>query len=110
MSKTEWGGQGVRKKDTGRRIERYGVSLVANEVAIDIVYYERIDYNGEEVEYNVARKDTHPVVKYNTFLIHSGFEMHRMVGASNPINQNRLPCRIDSEYEYQNVLGEYSYP
>ena len=63
MSKPEWDGMGEWKNDTGGRIERYGVLLVANEVTINIMWYERIGVNGEELEYHVALTDTHPVVK-----------------------------------------------
>ena len=68
------------------------------------MWYDRIDVNEEEIEYHVAQIYTHPVVQYNKFLIHIGFEMHRMVGSSNPVPKHRFPCRINSESEYQNVL------
>ena len=63
MSKPKWGGQCAWENDTGRRIEIYEVSLVANEVAINIMWYERIDLNGEELEYHVAQTDTNSVVQ-----------------------------------------------
>ena len=91
MSNDEWGGQGV-KENTTARIERYsnGVQINKNEVAINVMWYEKIDLNNDDsLEYHVCRTIVEPVVQSNRYLIHAQFKMHRLTGSSNPMPRRR---------------------
>ena len=90
MSNPEWGGQGVFKNET-TRAKRYDneVVLQRNNHGIYIMWYEKIDINSDALEYHVSRTITKPAVQSNEYMVFSGFEMHRVVGGSNPVPKRR---------------------
>ena len=90
LSNPDWGGQGVFKNETNRS-KRYGngVSINRNQIGIYIMWYEKIDLNSDELDYHISRTITKPAVQSNEYMIYSGFEMHRVVGDSNPVPRRR---------------------
>ena len=103
MSNPEWGGQGVCKNKT-RRLKKYPSDVVVgrNEVAVFVMWYEKIDINSDSLDYQISRDIMKPVVQNNRCLIHAGFEMHRMNGKNNPVPKQRTSTRSTK------VLGVYS--
>jgi len=95
LSNPEWGGRGVCKNETKKSI-KYPSSRVTvgqNEVAMNVMWYERIDISSEELDYHISRDISEPVVQNNRCLVHAGFNMHRMNGRSNPVPKQRTSNR-----------------
>jgi len=94
MSNTEWGGQGVWKNDTKKQ-KKYplGITVARNEVAIFVMWYEKIDINSDVLDYRISRDVTEPVVQNNRPLIHASFKMHRMNSTNNPVPRLRTSTR-----------------
>ena len=91
MSNPEWWeGMGILLNNTRRkRTYDNGVEIGVNEVAIFVQWYEKIDINSDALEYHVSRTITKPAVQSNEYMVFSGFEMHRVVGGSNPVPKRR---------------------
>ena len=58
-----------------------------------VMWYEKIDLNSEELDYQISRDIREPVIQNNRCLVHAGFEMHRMNGRSNPVPKQRTSTR-----------------
>ena len=85
LSNPEWAGQGVKKNESGKQMKfANGTVLQRNDIGVYIMWYEKIDTESDALEYHVSRTITEPGVQNNEYLICSGFEMHRVVGGSNP--------------------------
>ena len=73
MSNAEWVGQGRKVNDTGCMIRIDGVVLGQCEVAINIMWYEKIDVNSDVIEYHVTRAGTHLVIQCNKYMLYGFF-------------------------------------
>ena len=91
ISNPEWKGQGVLQNTTTRtrKYARNTVEVQKNEVALFVMWYEKIDVNSDACDYHVSRTITTPQIQSNRYLIHSGFDMHRVIGSSNPVPRSR---------------------
>ena len=54
-----------------------------------MMWYEKIDINSDQLNYHASRTITKPAIQSNEYMIYSGFEMHRVVGDSNPVPRRR---------------------
>ena len=68
--------------------------MARNEVAIFVMWYEKIDINSDVLDYRISRDVTEPVVQNNRPLIHASFKMHRMNNTSNPVPELRTSTRV----------------
>lgn len=91
ISNPEWQGQGVLQNTTTRTRKYAGnaVEIEKNEVALFVMWYEKIDVNSVAFDYHASRTITTPQIQSNRYLIHSGFDMHRVIGSSNPVPRSR---------------------
>ena len=82
----QWNNDGILKNTT-RRTMRFDneVSISRNEIAMYIMWYEKIDINTDSLEYHVSRTITTPTVQSNEYMILQGFEMHQITGRNNPV-------------------------
>ena len=94
VSNPVWGGQGVRQ-NTSRGIISYenGLKIGRHEVAMNIMWYETIGIGPDVLEYHISRTDTSPIVQSSKYYIPFGFEMHRILGRSNPVPKIRTSTR-----------------
>ena len=76
LSNPAWEGMGCLHNTT-RRVQTHdnGVVIGANEVALFIQWYEKIDLNGRELHYRVSRSITEPQVQSNYYLVQTNFGM-----------------------------------
>ncbi|KAL7534418.1 hypothetical protein ACHAXR_005863 [Thalassiosira sp. AJA248-18] len=109
MANPEWGGQGVLQNKSSS-IKKYpgGVEVKKNGVAMNIMWYEKIDIDSDSLDYHVSRTVTEPIVQSNRYYIYGGFEMHRTVGASNPVPKLRTSKR--SKRTGSTTSNEYARP
>ena len=94
MSHPDWGGQGVQQNVT-RRIQSYpsGAKIGRNEVAMNIMWYEKMDISLDALDYQVSRSFTSPIVQNNKYFIPITVNMHRVLGGSNPVPKLRTSAR-----------------
>ena len=59
------------------------VKIGANEVAIFVQWYEKIDLNASALKYRVSRTIHMPQVQSNFYLVYAGFEMSEKNGRTN---------------------------
>ena len=65
------------------------MKIGANEVAIFIQWYEKIDLNARELHYRVSGSITEPQVQSNYDLVRTNFEMNEMSGRVNAVPRLR---------------------
>ncbi len=101
MSNSDWGGQGVYKNTT-TRIKTYDNVTVLhwNDVGIYVMWYEKIDLSSDDLDYHVSRTITKPTVQNNEYVVCSGFQMHRVVGSSNPVPRRQKAIGRSNERNY----------
>ena len=70
MSNPQWEGMGVLLNNTRRkRTYENGVEISANEVAIFVQWYEKIDINSSELTYRALSTINKPQVQSNFYLL-----------------------------------------
>ncbi|KAL7549077.1 hypothetical protein ACHAWF_012345 [Thalassiosira exigua] len=95
MSNPEWGGQGVYRNSSNRIKNYEGVQIGKNEVAIFVMWYDKIDLASSIQDYYVSRTITKAIVQNNRYFVYGGFEMHRLLGDSNPAPKFRSGARVN---------------
>ena len=91
MSNPEWEGMCMMQNTTrGKKTYENGVEIGANEVAIFVQWYEKIDLNSNQLDYRVSRTIITPQVQSNYYLVHAGFAMNEKNGGMNPVQRLRL--------------------
>ena len=90
MSNPQWEGMGVLLNNTRRkRTYENGVEISANEVAIFVQWYEKIDINSSELTYRASSTINKPQVQSNFYLLYVNFDMHEMNGQTNTVPRLR---------------------
>ncbi|KAL7550152.1 hypothetical protein ACHAWF_013398 [Thalassiosira exigua] len=95
MSNPDWGGQGAYRNSSNRIKNYEGVSIGKNEVAIFVMWYDKIDLASSTQDYYVSRTITKAIVQNNRYFVYGGFEMHRLLGDSNPAPKFRSGARVN---------------
>jgi hypothetical protein len=95
MSNPEWQGQGVYKNDSRRNTSFGGVQVGRGEVALYVMWYEKINVMSDTLEYWVSRTETEPIVQNNRYLIPIDVTLHQMLGQSNVVPKLRTSTRGD---------------
>ncbi len=95
MSHPDWGGQGVQQNVT-RRIQSYpsGAKIGRNEVAMNIIWYEKMDISLDALDYQVSRSFTSPIVQNNKYFIPITVNMHRVLGGVKSSSKIENFCEI----------------
>ena len=93
MSNPEWGGQGVNQNTMTRTRYKKGVKIGCNEVAVNIMWYDKIGIGSDNLDYCVWRTFTSPIVQSYKYFIPFGFNMHRILGRTNPVPRMRRSTR-----------------
>jgi len=94
MSNPAWEGQGVSTNATTNIVSYNSrVKVSKGEVAIFVMWYEKIDVMSDNLDYWVSRSETKPIVQNNRDLIPVEVEMHRMLGESNIVPKLRSSTR-----------------
>ena len=90
MANPEWNGKGVYKNETRSAI-RYdsGVVIPPGNIAMYIMWYEKIDILSDDLDYHISRNEVEPMVQSNEYMVLQGFDMHRVAGRSNPVPRPR---------------------
>ena len=97
MSNPEWQGQGVYK-NVSRRITSFrGVQVARGEVALYIMWYEKINVMSDALEYWVSRTETEPILQNGRYLIPIEVTLHQMLGQPNVVPKLRTSTRGDIE-------------
>ena len=82
MSNPEWQGQGIHKNNSRRQASFGGVQVGRGEVALYVMWYEKINVMSGTLEYWVSRTDTEPIVQNSRYLIPIDITLHQMLGQS----------------------------
>ena len=106
MSNKDWDGQGVKVNDTNSVMVVDGMRIKKGEVAMNIIWYEKIDLDSEDLDYHISRHETHPIVQRSRSLLHAQFDIPRMIGRDNPVPRHRERRATSQAVS----LGEYYYP
>ena len=69
------------------------MEIGANEVAIFVQWYEKIDLNTSELNYWVSRTKNMPQVQSKFYSVYAGFEMSEKNGRMNLVPRFRLAAR-----------------
>ena len=78
MSNPDFGGLGIHHNKTKRTVTYdNGVEIGSNEVAIFVMWYEKIDVNANDLEYRVSKSITEAQIQSQQDLIYAGFVMHQ---------------------------------
>jgi hypothetical protein len=95
MSNPEWQGQGIYKNNSRRQASFGGVQVGRGEVALYVMWYEKINVMSDTLEYWVSRTETEPIVQNNRYLIPIDVTLHQMLGQSNVVPKLRTSTRGD---------------
>ena len=97
MSNPVWDGQGVLENKTPQIISYgNGVKIGKGEVALFVMWYEKIDVMSDKLEYWVSRTETKPIVQSNKYLIPLDVHMHQMRGDNNNVPKLRTSSRTEN--------------
>ena len=80
MPNPEWNGQGVYANNSGKNISFREVAIGRREVAIYVMWYEKINATNDDREYWVSRTEREPLVQNNRYLIPVEVNLHQMLG------------------------------
>ncbi|EJK73457.1 hypothetical protein THAOC_04918 [Thalassiosira oceanica] len=101
MSYADWGGQGVELNESNRSkyYQNGHLEIGSNEVAINLMWYEKIDVESPELTYRVSQDYPQAVLQSNTYMVSGGAEvndgMNLIDGAANPVPKLRTTRRRD---------------
>ena len=118
MSNPDWNGEGIKHNTTNRTVKYssdYGedIEIGPGEVAVYIIWYERIDVSSDSYDYHISRDITVPEVQSNYYLVHGGFDMHcttKGIGSNgNPVPKERSATRNRNRNRAA-TLGDYAVP
>ena len=110
MSNPKWKGQGVYKNKSNRNINFGGTRVSRGEVALYVMWYEKIDVMADRLQYCVSRSEPEPIVQNNCYLIPIEVKLHQMLGTTNVVPRLRSSNRGDNErsaINYQRRIGEW---
>ena len=96
MSNPEWQGQGVYHNKSRRNITFDGTPVGRGEVALYVMWYEKIDVTSERLDYWVSRSETVPIVQNNRYYVPIDVNMHQMLEQSNVVPRLRTSTRGDT--------------
>ena len=97
MSNPSWDGQGVSSNNTSRMVSySNGVKVGKGEVALFVMWYEKIDVLSDKLEYWVSRTETKPIVQSNKYLIPLDVQMYKMRGDNNIVPKLRTSSRTET--------------
>ena len=87
MPNPDWKGQGVYKNESSSKMIFKGVGVDKGEVAIYVMWYEKINVMSDKLEYWVSRSESEPIVQNNKYILPIvEVQMHNVSG-----QQNRVP-------------------
>ena len=98
----EWNGQGVYTNDSGKQVKFNGVSISRGEVAIYVMWYEKLNVMSDKLEYVVSRSEREPLVQNNRTLIPVEIKMHQMLGSNNSVPKLRTSTRVENDRSMEN--------
>ena len=105
MSNPKWDGQGVFQNKTSRIVSySSGVKIGKGEVAIFVMWYEKINVMSDTHDYWVSRTETKPIVQNNKYFIPLVVDMHRMLGDNNIVPKLRNSSRNDNSRANENNI------
>jgi len=93
VSNPEWQNQGVYNNLDRQNVSFDGVRVNQGEVALYVMWYEKIDVVSNKLEYWVPRTETQPIVQSNRYLIPIDINMHQLLGQINVIPRLRILSR-----------------
>ena len=95
MSNPVWDGMCIYKNKTQtKKTFENGVEIGANDVAIFVQWYEKIDLNASVLKYRVSKTIDIPQVQNNFYLVYAGFEMSENNGRTNIVPRLRSAARV----------------
>ena len=99
MSNPVWEGMCISQNNTRtKKTFDNGVEIGANEVAILVQWYEKIDLNASVLKYRVSKTINIPQVQNNFYLVYAGFEMSEMNGRTNIVPKLRSAARMKENW------------
>ena len=87
------GGQGVCVNAERGNMSFDGVQVGRGEVAVYVMWYEKINVMSNRLEYLVSMSEVEPMVQNNRYLIPIKVNMHQMLGQPNPMPRLRTSLR-----------------
>ena len=66
MPNPEWQGHGVHKNESSRKMNFRGVGVNKGEVAIYVMWYEKMNAMSDQLEYWVSRSESGPIVQMSS--------------------------------------------
>ena len=93
MPNPDWGGQGVCVNVERGNMSFGGVQVGRGEVALYVMWYEKINVMSDRLEYLVSTSEVEPMVQNNRYLIPIKVTMHQMLGQRNPVPRLRMSSR-----------------
>ena len=73
-----------------------GVKVGKGEVALFVMWYEKIDIMSDKLEYWVSRTEAKPIVQSNKYLVPLDVQMHQMRGDNNSAPKLRTSSRTET--------------
>ena len=96
ISNLVWDGQGVSQNNTLRMVSySNGVKVGKGEVALFVMWYEKIDVLSGKLEHWVLRTEAKPIVQSN-YLIPLDVRLHQMHGDNNSAPKLRTLSRTET--------------
>lgn len=84
ISNPGWNGQGVNKNNTDGKLTFKGVGIGKGEVAINVMWYEKINVISDKLKDWVSRSETEPIVQNKKYLLLiAEVKMYQVVGQPN---------------------------
>ena len=80
MPNPKWNGQGVWFNDSGKIVQFNDVPISRGEVAIYVMWYEKLNVMSDELEYVVSRSEREAIVQNYRDLIPVDVNLHQMLG------------------------------
>ena len=93
MPNLDWGGQGVCVNVERGNMSFGGVQVGRGEVALYVMWYEKINVMSDRLEYLVSTSEVEPMVQNNRCLIPIEVTMHQMLGQRNPVPRLQMSSR-----------------
>ena len=101
MSYADWGGQGVEPNESNRTkyYQNSHLEIGPGEVALNLMWYEKIDVDSPELKYRVSQDYPNSVLQSNTYMVMGGNEvdgrMNLIEGSANPVPKLRSARQRD---------------
>ena len=102
LPNTEWNGQGLYTNDLGKHVKFNGVSTSRGEVAIYVMWYEKLNVMSDKLEYVVSRSEREPLVQNNRTLLPVEVKMHQMPRSKNSVPKLRTSTRVENDRSIEN--------